>query len=67
VKPLDMQYMRAQLAKAGTPAPKAIGIDEISIRKGHVSHRGQRSHPSAADLFRRTSEAQLQPARASAG
>lgn len=27
-----MQYMRAQLAKAGTPAPKAIGIDEISIR-----------------------------------
>jgi len=27
--------MRAQLAKAGTPAPKAIGIDEISIRKGH--------------------------------
>jgi len=30
-----MQYMRAQLAKAGTPGPKAIGIDEISIRKGH--------------------------------
>ena len=28
--------MRAQLAKAGTPAPKAIGIDEISIRKGHT-------------------------------
>jgi len=27
--------MRAQLAKAGTPGPKAIGIDEISIRKGH--------------------------------
>ena len=25
--------MRAQLAKAGTPGPKAIGIDEISIRK----------------------------------
>ena len=25
----------AQLAKAGTPGPKAIGIDEISIRKGH--------------------------------
>jgi transposase len=35
VKILEMQYMRAQLAKAGTPAPKAIGIDEISIRKGH--------------------------------
>ena len=30
-----MQYMRAQLARAGTPGPKAIGIDEISIRKGH--------------------------------
>lgn len=36
VKTLDMQYMRAQLAKAGTPAPTAIGIDEISIRKGHT-------------------------------
>jgi len=28
--------MRAQLARAGTPGPKAIGIDEISIRKGHT-------------------------------
>jgi len=36
VKTLDMQYMRAQLARAGTPGPKAIGIDEISIRKGHT-------------------------------
>ena len=36
VKSLDMQYMRAQLAKAGMPGPKAIGIDEISIRKGHT-------------------------------
>ena len=36
VKALEMQYMRAQLAKAGTPGPKAIGIDEISIRKGHT-------------------------------
>jgi len=35
VKILEMQYMRAQLAKVGTPGPKAIGIDEISIRKGH--------------------------------
>jgi transposase len=35
VKELDKQYMRAQLAKAGTPAPVVIGIDEISIRKGH--------------------------------
>jgi transposase len=36
VKALEMQYMQAQLARAGTPAPRAIGIDEISIRKGHT-------------------------------
>lgn len=36
VKELDKQYMRAQLARAGTPGPKVIGIDEISIRKGHT-------------------------------
>ena len=36
VKALEKQYMVAQLAKAGTPGPKAIGIDEISIRKGHT-------------------------------
>jgi transposase len=36
VKELDKQYMAAQLARAGTPGPKAIGIDEISIRKGHT-------------------------------
>jgi transposase len=35
VKDLEKQYMRAQLARVGTPGPKAIGIDEISIRKGH--------------------------------
>jgi transposase len=35
VKTLEMQYMRAQLERAGAPGPKAIGIDEISIRKGH--------------------------------
>jgi len=35
VKTLEMQYMRAQISRAGTPGPKAIGIDEISIRKGH--------------------------------
>ena len=34
VKTLDKQYMRAQLARAGRPGPRAIGIDEISIRKG---------------------------------
>jgi transposase len=36
VKELDKQYMAAQLARAGTPGPKVIGIDEISIRKGHT-------------------------------
>jgi len=36
VKTLEKQYMWAQLAKAGAPGPKAIGIDEISIRKGHT-------------------------------
>jgi len=36
VKALDMQYMEAQLKRVGTPGPQAIGIDEISIRKGHT-------------------------------
>jgi len=36
VKTLEKQYMQLQLAKAGMPGPKAIGIDEISIRKGHT-------------------------------
>lgn len=35
VKALEMQYMRAQIERAGTPAPRAIGIDEIAVRKGH--------------------------------
>ncbi len=55
VKELDKQYMQAQLDRAGKPAPKVIGIDEISIRKGHTYRivvsdlvRG------TADLVRRT-------------
>jgi transposase len=36
VKELDKQYMAAQLAKVGSPGPKAIGIDEISISKRHT-------------------------------
>ncbi len=36
VKSLEMQYMKEQLRRAGSPGPKAIGIDEISIRKGHT-------------------------------
>jgi transposase len=31
-----VQYLQAQLKRAGTPAPRAIGIDEIAIRKGHT-------------------------------
>jgi transposase len=36
VKELDKQYMRAQLAKAATPGPAVIRIDEIAVRKGHA-------------------------------
>lgn len=35
VKELDKQYLRAQLRRAGIPAPRVIGIDEIAIAKGH--------------------------------
>ncbi|MGH7155498.1 MAG: helix-turn-helix domain-containing protein [Acetobacteraceae bacterium] len=35
VKALEMQYMRAQIERAGTPGPRTIGIDEIAVRKGH--------------------------------
>ena len=36
VKALERQDLREQLRRAGTPAPKVIGIDEVSIRKGHT-------------------------------
>jgi transposase len=36
VKELEKQYMREQLRRIGQPGPKVIGIDEISIRKGHT-------------------------------
>src|SRR5215471_11860945 len=36
VKELEMQYMREQLRRAGTPKPEVIGIDEVSIRKRHT-------------------------------
>ena len=36
VKELEKQYMQAQLDRVGMPGPKAIGIDEISVRKGHT-------------------------------
>jgi transposase len=35
VKLLDRLYMRRQVACAGTPEPRVIGVDEIAIRKGH--------------------------------
>ena len=36
IKELDKQYMREQLRRIGVPTPKVIGVDEISIRKGHT-------------------------------
>ena len=32
VKALDAIYMQQQVAEAGLPAPRAIGVDEIAIR-----------------------------------
>jgi transposase len=36
VKDLDKIYMREQLRVAGPPKSSVIGVDEISIRKGHT-------------------------------
>ena len=36
IKALEKQYMREQLRRVGTPGPKVIGIDEISIKKGRI-------------------------------
>ncbi len=35
VKRLEMDSTREQLRRIGTPGPKVLGIDEVSIRKGH--------------------------------
>jgi transposase len=35
VKALEMEYMGEQLRRAGTPGPKVLGIDELSIGGGH--------------------------------
>ena len=35
VKELEKEYMREQLKRAGHPAPRILGVDEISIEKGH--------------------------------
>jgi len=36
VKALDKEYMQEQLRRNPVAAPRAIGIDEISLRKGHI-------------------------------
>lgn len=35
IKGLEKQYMREQLRRVGAARPKVIGIDEVSVRKGH--------------------------------
>ena len=47
VKELDKQYMAEQLRRAGQPAPRAIGIDEIAMG------RGQSYRIVVSDLLRR--------------
>jgi hypothetical protein len=37
VKALEMEYMREQLRRAGTPGPKVIGIDELSVGRGQTT------------------------------
>ena len=36
IQSVAMEYMRAQLERAGPETPRAIGVDETSIRKGHT-------------------------------
>lgn len=36
VKELDKQYMKEQLRRNPVAAPRAIGVDEIAIKKGHT-------------------------------
>ena len=51
---LEKQYMRAQLAKAGTPGPK---VDrhrrDLDPQRPHLSDRGQRPAAPTPDLVRR--------------
>lgn len=35
VKDLEKEYMQEQLRRVGKPPPEVIGIDELSLRKGH--------------------------------
>ena len=50
VKALDMQYMEAQLKRAGSPGPQVIGVDEIDPQRSHLPDRGQRPSARPADL-----------------
>jgi transposase len=36
VKALEKQYMGEQLRRAGSPGPTVVGLDEVSIKKGHT-------------------------------
>lgn len=36
VKELEKQYMKEQLRRIGNPIPTVIGVDEVSIKKGHT-------------------------------
>jgi hypothetical protein len=36
VKALEKQYMGEPLRCAGTPGPTVLGLDEVSIEKGHT-------------------------------
>ena len=36
IRDLEREYMREPLRRAGSPAPTVVGIDAISIRKGHT-------------------------------
>jgi transposase len=35
VKELEKHYLQEQLRRAGTPGPRVIGIDEVSVKRGH--------------------------------
>lgn len=36
VKELEKQYIWARMAKVGTPSPRIVGIEEVSIRERHT-------------------------------
>jgi transposase len=35
VKALEIEYMDEQLRRTGTPGPKVVGINELSVGRGH--------------------------------